>query len=304
MDEPILNSHNKAGREPAYVALFDASFISKLALLIALLFIAGRAGAQEISSLPDTLSITVDRKVINIPCTYTGERSKHYETLEPFVERDTCYLYRSIDYYLENGEMHCDPSSYYVLSHKSKGHKTDVDKLNYTYLGLKAGEEFEVEELLSSQAYVSSNYPDLEPNELGKMPRVWYPLKKYRGNYYFSFDDNRIVEFTDKVRVVYGMEIWCEAFTDFKELPDGGWEFTLKDPYYKRNTNVVVKPAKHLKGIYTVTETTDGAQPEVSLWTTDKYIKRFDAIDWESSLEGCCNNPWLPYDEIDFDSIR
>ena len=96
------------------------------------------------------------------------------------------------------------------------------------------------------------------------------------------------------------MEFWYEALTDFKRLPDGGWEYTLTDPC-KRITEVSVKPARHLKGAYIIAESTNGWQPRVSLWTIDKDIKRFDIIKWKSN-DG--KEIGLPYEEIDFESIR
>lgn len=301
MKELILNTHNKLEHEPSHTGESDSSLTLRFVCLLALLFISAGVNAQQILPMSDTLSIDVDGKEIKLSCTYRGEYGSHYETWEPFVERGTCYLYRSIDYSLDNESVSCDTSSYYVLSHKSKAHLKDVDKVNYAYSRFKAGDEEYMTMRSGAKDYLTSTCPELEPNRLGNMPRKWYQLKKYGDNYYYSVDSNDVREFYNTMVLFYGMELWCEALTDFKRLSGGGWEYTLIDPGFKRTTKVSARPARHLKEAYIITESIDDSHPVMSLWTTDKGIKRFDIIQWESTYG---KEIGLPYEEIDFESIK
>ena len=50
-----------------------------------------------------------------------------------------------------------------------------------------------------------------------------------------------------------------------------------------------------------MTNIVEGELPKYSLWTNDKEVRNFDIIEWDDKE----NEPYgLPYEEIDFDSLR
>lgn len=277
------------------------SIISVVSVLI-LCFWAGDSCRSQNPCFQDTLSLSIQGKSIIFVCTGIHDNEIHYESMEPYVKNDTLFLKSYLDYWRDNAddEFKCDTSFYYVISHTGKDFDKSINAVNYRYSRVKAGDEEYLAMLLEARNNLISEFPDLKSNRLGNMPRKWYQLEKYGDSYYYSIDSYGIMEFYDNMVLFYGMELWYEALTDFKRLPDGGWEYTLK-PSRGSSTKVTVKPSSRLKGTYIMTKLSNGSHSSMSLWTSDKDIKRFDIIEWDSSF---CEEYGLQYDKIDFESIK
>jgi hypothetical protein len=149
-------------------------------------------------------------------------------------------------------------------------------------------------------ADIIKEMPNLEKQHLGDIPRVWHPLWKRGGAYYYTDEIANEFEFTDILLMYYCMETWFCPLKDFRKLDGGGWAYkTVNDE--KKGEQVTIIPCSKLKGAYIMTSIVEGEQPKYSLWTNHKDIVNFDLIRYESydhEPEG------LDYEEIDFDSLR
>ena len=254
--------------------------------------------AQNNDVFPDTMRLKVDNgKVVKIPLTYSDDNCKCYSTYEKFVEHDTTFLYREYSYFRENPSKPFGTyaTSYYIIPRSHKGYfDTLNNKMGARNSRVRAGY---ITRILTD---IMEQMPNLEKQQLGDIPRVWHPLWKQGGAYYYTDEIANEFEFTDMLLMHYCMETWFRPLKDFRKLDGGGWAYkTVNDE--KKGEQVTIIPCSKLKGAYIMTSIVEGEQPEYSLLTNDKEIVNFDLIRYESydhEPEG------LDYEEIDFDSLR
>ena len=142
--------------------------------------------------------------------------------------------------------------------------------------------------------------PNIKKQQLGDMPRTWYYLIKHGDAYYVSNSDPIVLEFTDTLIMSYDIENLPWPLYEFKQLDGGGWSYKTIDYYGKERRETII-PCSKLKGAYLMTNIVEGELPKYSLWTNDKEVRNFDIIEWDDKE----NEPYgLPYEEIDFDSLR
>lgn len=261
----------------------------------------GNVMAQGKQSFPDTITMFVGEKYINLTRTRIYEYGIVYETNEHFTKNDTNYIYTALEYWWsdEKNKYICDTSYYFILSHKLKNHIQNVEQISCQRYWPKSGESLEYHNMCYLE--LKEQVPILNSYNLGDMPRRWYPLVKYDGRYYFSVDKNYVYEFCDSLIIFYGQEVAYNNLNDFCRLDNGGWSFSYMHPVYTL-TKVTIEPCKHLKGVYIMTSTAPGVQVKRTLLATDESIVNFDIIDWRSTShkEVGLN----AYEKIDFDSLK
>ena len=260
--------------------------------------------AQRQQTFFDTIAMAVEGTTINLARTHQDEYMIVYETWEKFVEHDTLFIYRALEYSYreESNEYMCDTASYFVLSHKQKNHLHNVERVSCQYYWPKTDDGGKLEYHSIAYNELKESVPILKTHQLGNMPRRWYPLMKYDNAFYFSVDENYVLEFNDSLLIFYGLEVFYTALTDFRKLDNGGWAYSYTLPNMKCIKGTIV-PCKHLKGAYiNTTETEPGEPPQQSLYASDESIGNFDIIGWKSTdhMETGLDR----YEKIDFDAIR
>ena len=251
--------------------------------------------AQNNDVFPDTMRLKVDNgKVVKLPLTYSDENSKFYCTNEKFVEHDTTFLYRQYSYCRDDSTK---PFNTYVISEcviprSHSGYRETLENIS----PWRGCEEITSKKLLDE---FNKQFSNTKRQKLGNFPRVWFPLVKKDGTYYYSIDEPTVIEFTDRMLVYYTMEISPRLFSEFKKIDGGGWTYKTKD-FYDKDKQVSIVPCSKLKGAYIMTSIVEGEQPEYTLWTNDREIHNFDLITVcsEDVPEG------LEYEDIDVDSLR
>ena len=65
-------------------------------------------------------------------------------------------------------------------------------------------------------------FPVFSKQDLGDIPRMWYLLMKYKGEYYFSEDKPITWELTDSLLFKYNQELDLRPINNFKKNKEGG----------------------------------------------------------------------------------
>lgn len=265
------------------------------------------AWAQQDMKLPDVIFRTFDGKHIAFPRVHTSTGIENieavYESDIPFTVNDTTFLYRSYSYWrcdtCQNYQL--DSSSYYMLSHKLKNHKTNVYNAMAIHFFKAYGNEAKDSLYQDEYDILKSRHPKLDVNSLGNAPRIWYSLVKYNGAYCFSIDNRSCIELTDSIIISYYLEAIYHPINNFQKTKSGGWSYTTAD-YYDSTVHVTITPCSRLKGAYIMTYSYDNGTQENYLVTNEKHIHRFDVIDYKSTE--CREFGLGKYEEIDFDAIK
>ena len=265
----------------------------------------------KLSSDSSYVTILVNGKQMDIPRIIT-DRDLPFPTIsplvaeqmlfatdKPFIQNDTTFLYREYSYYQCDtcSEYQLDSSSYYIRPKEWKGYLDHLHRYTYWYSRDEDNEEYFAE----AYNYLREKCPVLQHNRLGDIPRLWYPVVKYRGKYYISIDNLNAIELTDSIVVYHDMEIAMSALLNFTKVGKDSYRWQEQPEYFEGIDTVTLRPAKHIKGLYIMSTVRKELGIEVhQLLVPEKYIHRFDFIDWRSSdhiPDG------LIYDKIDFDKL-
>ena len=253
----------------------------------------------------DTTGISIFNAIVDgkpTPATlvYCSE-DKHnltYELRQPFMENDTQFIRRSYQFYK------CDTCSTYDTCISSFYWCTHCLE---QFLGKYSNEpDFSGTEWYTLGAEYRSyreNFPDLTltQNNLGKMPRNWFWVKRFQGKYTVTSDYPYHKFFTDSLIVHYGMEAWFNPLRKVKELSAGTYYY--ENDYYNREISGWVKsqnwllPSILAKGLYVETTLLADGTLFQELVTPEENLQYFDCIN--SKL---CDLWYLLYDTIDYDA--
>ena len=228
------------------------------------------------------VTITVEGKKMTIPLVNKWERGMLFATDKPFVQGNTTYLYREYSYYqcdtCTNYQL--DSSSYYIRSKLRKDYLQHLHHYIYWMQGAKGTEEYFTE----AYNYLRKKSPTLQHNQLGDIPRMWYPVVKYRGKYYISIDNLTAVELTDSIVVYHDMEIALSALLQFTKIGKDSYRWLEHPEYFEGIDTVTLRPVKHVKGLYVMSTVRKELGITVhQLVTPESDIHHFDFIDWHSS---------------------
>ena len=269
-------------------------------LLLAVIFCIPAFPQNALPKLAaDTSSLTllVDGKPKSLPLVSKWERGMVFATDQPFVQNDTTFLYREYSYY------QCDTcrgyqvytSSYFVRPKSWNGYLQHLHRYTHWMYGAEGTEVY------YSDAFndLRTKCPVLHHQQLGDVPRMWYPVVKYRGKYYISIDNLNAIELTDSLVVYHDMEVALSALRNFSRVGEGTYSWQEQSAYFEGVDSVTIRPAKGVKGLYVMTTIRKELGITVhQLVTPESDIHHFDFIDWRSSdhiPDG------LPYDTIDFE---
>ena len=239
----------------------------------------------------------VEGKKITVPLVNKWERGMLFATDKPFVQDNTTYLYREYSYYQCDTciSYQLDSSSYYIRPKEWKGYSDHLHRYTYWYSRDENNEEYFAE----AYNHLREKSPTLQHNQLGDIPRVWYPVVKYRGQYYISIDNLTAIELTDSLVVYHDMEIAMSALLQFTKIGKDSYRLLEQTEYFEGVDTVTLRPAKHVKGLYIMTTTRKELGKTVyQILAPKENIHHFDFIDWRSSDH---IPHGLPYDTIAFE---
>ena len=250
-----------------------------------------------------SLTILIDGKPKSLPLVSKWERGMVFATDQPFVEGSINYLYREYSYYQCDTckGYQVDTSSYFVRPKSWNGYLQHLHRYTHWMYGAEGTEVY------YSDAYndLRTKCPVLHHQQLGDVPRMWYPVVKYRGKYYISIDNLTAIELTDSLVVYHDMEVALSALLNFSRVGEDTYTWQEQSAYFEGIDSVTIRPAIGpkglIKGLYVMTTVRKELGITVhQLVTPESNIHHFDFIDWRSSdhiPDG------LTYDPIDFDKL-
>ena len=234
-------------------------------------------------------SVRIGDRTIAFPLQFTASWGCNYGAETTFVENGTTYLYREYCFHQGTEPMICT-SSYYIVPHKHADHPDRLQKLFYHWEDSSA-EVTEYSNVLLERGIT------LVHNDLGDLPRKWYPVCKYKGKYYLSMDNPYMTELRDSVEVYHGMEL---NISPIRNVSKNGQDYHYEalNLYENKWFRITLSPYPKNKLLWVCTaESPDGTITR-ELMTPQKEIRHFDLIEWESGdhIPGGLEH----YDKIDF----
>ena len=277
--------------------------MKKFAIILIATFCSVASWAQELS--PDSTFITVKvsgRKMV-FPLVSKHDKGMIFATNKAFIEHGVTYLYREYSYYQCDtcSGYQVDTSSYFVRPKSSNGYLQHLHRYTYWMRGAEGTEVYYAD----AYDHLREKCPTLQHNQLGDIPRMWYPVVKYRGKYYISIDNLTAVELTDSIVVYHDMEIAMFALLNITKVGEDSYAWQEQSAYFEGIDSVTIRPAigakGRIQGLYVMTTVRKELGIIVhQLVTPESDIHNFDFIDWRSSdhiPDG------LPYDPIDFNKL-
>ena len=236
-----------------------------------------------------TYSVQIGNRTMGFPLAFKASWGRVYNAETTFVENGTTYLYREYSFNYTEQPGFCT-SSYYIIPHKHAYHPDHLQKMFYRR---EDSSEYFIE--IVNQIYESGK--TLVHNDLGGMPRYWYPVMKYNGKYYLSVDNPYMTELRDSVEVYHGMEL---NISPIRNVSKNGQDYHYEalNLYENKWFRITLSPYPKNKLLWVCTaESPDGTITR-ELMTPQKEIRHFDLIEWESSdhIPGGLEH----YDKIDF----
>ena len=262
-------------------------------LLVAIAFCVS-AGAQEISDDTTFITVAAGGRRIAIPLVSKHERGMVFAMHRLFIEHGVTYLYREYSYYQCDTckGYHVDTSSYYIRPKEWKGYLQYVH--DHTWWNQQN------EEYADAYRYLREKCP-MERLQLGDAPRMWYPVVRYRGQYYISIDNLNAIELTDSIVFYHDMEVAISALRSFSKDGEGSYSWQEESGYSDGIDHITIRPARHVQDLYVMTTVhSESGTVEYQLVTPEKNIHNFDFIDWKSTdhiPEG------LTYETVDFERL-
>lgn len=200
---------------------------------------------------------------------WADDRS-YWEIKQPFEENGRTVLYRS-HVILENADD--NELSYYMLPRET----ADYDSCRRRMQSITAGEFTGVSaELDTSSVLVPS----------GNTPIHWYPVRKYRGNFYVYQDANYGIYLSNDLFITAYWDFCTYKLKNVEKLADGSYDFLLE-----KEITAKMELVDKEKGLFRF------RCKDIDIgdyFTIDQYIENYDIIMAE-------NNTPLSIDGIEFD---
>ncbi len=147
--------------------------------------------------------------------------------------------------------------------------------------------------------YIHEEGVTLVHNDLKDMPRYWYPVMKYNGKYYLSVDSPYMTELRDSVEVFNGMELNISPIRNVSKTGQN-YHYEALNPYENKWlwVRITLSPYPKSKRLWVCTVESPDGKITKELMTTEKQVRHFDLIEWESGdhIPGGLEK----YDKIEF----
>ncbi len=277
--------------------------MKKIVVIAIIVLCAVTTQAQEISKDSTFITASVGGRKMAFPLVSRHDNGMVFATNKVFIEHGITYLYREYSFYRCDtcSGYQVDTSSYFLRPKLWNGYLQHLHRYTYWMYGAEGTEVY------YSDAYndLRTKCPVLHHQQLGNVPRMWYPVVKYRGKYYISIDNLNAIELTDSVVIYHDMEVSLSALRNFSQVGEGTYTWQEQSAYSEGVDSVTIRPAKGpkgpIQGLYVMTTVHKELGITVhQLVTPERDISNFDFIDWRSSDHIPVG---LPYDTIDFDKL-
>ena len=161
--------------------------------------------------------VTIDGREVAFPQVFQSENSRVYYRCGSFIEHDTLFFDREYEFYRCDTcrETELTVVNHFLTPRTDPNHDKAICDDFSVWDRVKYKEYYEE---AYSYIFAVDSTAKLIPQELGDVPRVWYPLLKREGSYYLSFDYPYPFELTDSLIVFLGMEIYMCPFRNFKKV--------------------------------------------------------------------------------------
>lgn len=163
--------------------------------------------------------VTIEGRKVAFPLALRSENTLLYYRCESFTEHDTLFLDREYNFYRCDTcrETELTTSNYFLTPRTDPNHDKTVRDNFSVWDREKDKEYFDV---AYTNIFAVDSTAKLIPQNLGDIPRVWYPLLKREGRYFLSIDSPYPFEFTDSLIVFLGMEIYMSPLKNFRKISD------------------------------------------------------------------------------------
>ena len=224
-----------------------------------------------------------------------GPNYRCYEIKEPFTEHDTNFIWRLICL------SQCDTCSradtcvtnYYTTSRKAKDHLEHTMRIASKHFYEKDGsiDSFYLPEYLKI-------YPNVVHHDIEGLPTLWFPIVKYRGQYYFSADNPYVKEFNDSMMMAYSQDLAILPYHNyFRETMQNGIGYYYDVESRNGIVQTVLQPSSSIEGLYVSSDYhEETGKIHHGLYAPLEYIDRFDLID----IRRWCDVTNLDYDTVDY----
>ncbi len=168
--------------------------------------------------------VTIDGREEAFPLVFQSENSRVYYRCGSFIEHDTLFFDREYEFYRCDTcrETELTVVNHFLTPRTDPNHDKAVCG-NCSAWDLEKYKEY-YEETYAG-IFSLDSIGQLIPQDLGDVPRMWYPLLKREGSYYLSFDYPYPFELTDSLIVFQDMEIHMWPLFNFKKISDDEYSF-------------------------------------------------------------------------------
>ncbi len=275
--------------------------IKKTSILLLLFVLASHLGfAQIVRNVGKGATDSVIYTIINgekVAATLyfdLGLDYRCYEISEPFTEHDTNFIWRLLCLSKrDNGSIDTCVTNYYTISRNQKDHLEHVMRIASKHWFERDGsiEDFYLPEFLKI-------YPNVVHHDIEGLPKLWFPIVKYRGNYYFSADNPYVKEFTDSTVLCYDQDLAILPYHNyFRETMQNGIGYYYEVEVRDGVVQTVLQPSSSEKGLYVASSYNEvNGEIYYDLYAPLEYIDRFDLID----IRNWCDVTDLDYDTVDY----
>lgn len=236
--------------------------------------------------------VTIDGREVAFPLVFQSENTHLYYRCESFTEHDTLFLDREYNFYRCDTcrETELTTSNYFLTPRTDPNHNKAV-RDDFSIWNREENKEYF--DVAYTSIFAVDSTAKLIPQNLGDIPRVWYPLLKREGRYFLSVDSPYPFELTDSLIVFQGMEIHMWPLFNFKKISDDEYSFEYTMDKGNRYHVSLRRSSKNRDlWLKVITSPDDEHFILYNAYTPLECIGSFDYINYRSDdhiPEGLCN---------------
>lgn len=236
--------------------------------------------------------VTIEGREVVFPLAFRSENTLLYYRCGSFTEHDTLFLDREYNFYRCDTcrETELTTSNYFLTPRTDPNHNKAV-RNDFSIWDREENKEYF--DVAYTNIFAVDSTAKLIPQNLGDIPRVWYPLLKREGRYFLSIDSPYPFELTDSLIVYQGIELQMCPLGNFRKISDDEYcyDYTLgKGNWY----HVSLRRSSKNRDLWleVITSPDDEHFIGYNAYTPLECIGSFDYINYRSDdhiPEGLCN---------------
>lgn len=236
--------------------------------------------------------VTIDGREEAFPLVFQSENSRVYYRCGSFIEHDTLFLDREYNFYRCDTcrETELTTSNYFLTPRTDPNHNKAV-RNDFSIWNREENKEYF--DVAYTSIFAVDSTAKLIPQNLGDIPRVWYPLLKREGRYFLSIDSPYPFELTDSLIVYQGMGLQMCPLGNFRKISDDEYcyDYTLGNGNWY---HVSLRRSSKNRDLWLEVTTSPDDEHFIryDAYTPLECIGSFDYINYRSDdhiPEGLCN---------------